>query len=156
MHSPIDKDTIAFLTFLALIVGGAWALYLFRKQTLVKRADWIASLHEKFYQNSTYSAVRLKIDQGVNIFKAETKHDDSLTVYLNFFQYVGALVELGQLSISEVDMIFGWEINALMKHEADAAKYLNENAYDRVLDIGEPILKMWQEAAEKKAKKKAQ
>lgn len=38
---------------------------------------------------------------------------EKLVDYLNFFEFISTLNEIGQLNIKEIDLVFGYYINAL-------------------------------------------
>ncbi|MFP5246391.1 MAG: hypothetical protein ACLGH0_06820 [Thermoanaerobaculia bacterium] len=104
------------------IAAGTIAVATYHRNARVRRAEWLSSLHAKFFETSTYKGIRqileAKGDGYVTLCKAladnQTNDDVELFVdYLNFFEFVGSLRELGQLSAEEIDRLFDYYLRQL-------------------------------------------
>jgi hypothetical protein len=122
----MDASTVAPYTRVLLdlfaIVAGTTAIATYRRNARVRRAEWLSSLHSKFFETSTYKRIRqileAKGESYVALCKAladnQTNDDVELFVdYLNFFEFVGSLRELGQLSSEEIDRLFDYYLRQL-------------------------------------------
>jgi hypothetical protein len=47
------------------VLGGAFALWTFRHTNRTRRAEWLASLHEQFFETDRYVKVRRVLDYAV-------------------------------------------------------------------------------------------
>ena len=109
------------------IVGGALALFQFWRANRTKRAEWLASLHEQFFEMGRYSRVRRTLDYALepdySTLKAavasEQPHDlaDELYRYLNFFEFLAGLRQLGQISKREILILFDYDLRMVRRHD---------------------------------------
>src|SRR5215213_10150888 len=104
------------------IIGGTIAIATYRRNARVRRAEWLSSLHSKFFETPTYKRIRQVLEARDERFVAlrqavadnQTNDDVELFVdYLNFFEFVGSLRELGQLSTDEIDRLFDYYLKQL-------------------------------------------
>ena len=65
MDWSLAADAVKTIGALMAIVGGALALSQFRRANRTKRAEWLASLHEQFFEMGRYSRVRRALDYAV-------------------------------------------------------------------------------------------
>lgn len=104
------------------ILGGTIAIATYRRNARVRRAEWLSSLHSKFFETTTYKRIRQILEakdlRFVSLRQAvtdnQTNEDVELFVdYLNFFEFVASLHELGQLSREEIDRLFDYYLKQL-------------------------------------------
>ncbi len=111
------------LVFWILSLAGifiAWRT--FQQNTHLKRAEWLRSLFEKFYESDHYKEIRWKIDNG-SIQQDLEKNpalEEKLVDYLNFFEFIASLWTLKQLSKREVCMLFEYYLKIIKNSD-----YLN-------------------------------
>lgn len=114
--------------------GGAVALlgipitYLaYNRSVQTKRAQWLASLHENFFETDRYNEIRRVLDyaeepsyaQLAAAVAAGTYHPiaDELWRYLNFFEFLAGLRQLGQISDKEIIRLFDYDLRLIRKQE---------------------------------------
>ena len=104
------------------VVGGSIAIATYRRNVRLKRAEWLSNLHSKFFEAPTYKRIRQILESRGSEYAAlrqslsdnQTNPDVELFVdYLNFFEFVGGLSELGQLSEREIDRLFDYYLKQL-------------------------------------------
>ena len=108
--------------------GGAagFALYTYHRSQRQRRAEWLDSLYVRFYEQPPYKRMRRLLDYGTQpdltqLCTAvesgiETDACEELVNYLNFFEFLGSLKALGQISDREMDMLFEYYIRQLNDH----------------------------------------
>lgn len=113
---------------LSAIIGGALAILTFWRTANVRRAEWLSSLHTKFFETSTYKEIRRVLDSseadpGLSSLRAAIVADEtsglveSFVDYLNFFEFVATLRRLGQLKPKEIQMLFHYYLRLLCRHD---------------------------------------
>ena len=102
---------------IAAVAAFFWGIYVYFTNSRLRRAEWIASLYEKFYESKDLKAVRDKLDCGTspsaeieNLIKEEPR---DFTDYLNFFEFVAVLQKSRQLTDSEIEDLFGYYLDCL-------------------------------------------
>jgi hypothetical protein len=116
-----------FLKFSAL-VGGALAILTFWRTAKVRRAEWLSSLHTKFFEGSGYKEIRRILDgndtdpdfsqlRSSIAARQSTSLVDAFDDYLNFFEFVATLRKLRQLKPREISMMFDYYLRLLCKHD---------------------------------------
>ena len=86
---------------LVAVLGGPLAYLTYRRSVRTKRAEWLASLHEKFFETDRYAQVRRALDyhrepEYSDLARAVAAGDyhplaDELYRYLNFFEFLAGL-----------------------------------------------------------------
>lgn len=111
---------------LVAVVAPLIALFTYRKNAKTKRAEWLSTLHAKFFESTNYKRVRGIIDYAPPalatlqecISSGEYNElAESFVDYLNFFEFIASLWKLGQLDIDEVAMLFEYYLNNLATHK---------------------------------------
>ena len=94
-----------------------WGIYVYFTNSRLRRAEWLASLYEKFYESNNLKAVRDVLDCGTaptleieNLVKEESR---DFTDYLNFFEFVAVLQKSRQLTDQEIEDLFGYYLDCL-------------------------------------------
>lgn len=110
----------------------AWGQY--RANSRVQRAQWLASLFEKFYEKDVYREVRGLIESAnEDDFLSRVDDDPDIeqkwTDYLNFFEFLAYLQEIGELKRDDINAMFRYWIDSLgrPKFEGYMMKYGYEN-----------------------------
>jgi hypothetical protein len=108
------------------IAGGWFALWTFVHASRTRRAEWLASLHEKFFEMDRYVRVRRVLDyrsepqyeELSRAVAAEQPHEltDELYRYLNFFEFLASLRRLRQISDKEMLALFEYDLRMLGDH----------------------------------------
>jgi hypothetical protein len=117
------------LSGIGIILAGS-TYYYNRK---LKRAEWLKSLFEKFYQNSDYKDVRKwidfdKDDKLLQIALSEDKghvNEEKLADFLNFFEFIATLESEHQITLSEIRKLFAYYIK-LIKTTPKCTEYIVE------------------------------
>ncbi len=113
----------------ALLAVGAFAAYrTYRTNLRVRRAEWLSSLYETFYVKPELKEIRAVLDYPGA--KRERLHDciasdpdnstelEPLVDYLNFFEFIAVLRKKKQLSVEEIQLMFGYYLGELAKDPA--------------------------------------
>jgi len=119
------------------------AFLTYRSNARVNHGRWLLSLYEKFYEEAHYKPVRALLDYGGpseldRIRRALENHDnveleEQVVDYLNFFEFIAQLRELKELTEKEIDGLFQYYVELLLKHDF-LAKYIREQGFERLRD----------------------
>ena len=106
--SLFQKIQIAFWILSLIGIFIAWTT--FRQNTKLRRAEWLRSLFEKFYESDHYKDIRSKIDSTTiqHDVSGNSLLEEKLVDYLNFFEFIASLWKLKQLKKNEVLMLFDY------------------------------------------------
>lgn len=120
-------DIIRTVAALFAVFGGLLALFTFHRATRTRRAEWLASLHEKFFETDRYHRIREVLDyrhepeytELAQAVAAGVHHKlaDDLHRYLNFFELLGSLRTLKQVSDREILALFEYDLTMLRQHQ---------------------------------------
>jgi hypothetical protein len=127
------------------LVAGAGALVAvivavvnYRNQTRLKQADWLKSLFEKFFENSTYKEVRVWLDYGtlherltVNDAALRQVHEEQFTDFLNFFEFIGVLYAHRHLSLAQVCDVFDYYLKKIAA-DADCREWIDQYSFEKL------------------------
>jgi hypothetical protein len=132
-----DWKTVVEMAYqIVAILAALAALYLYRRNSRLERSRWATTLFEKFYENGRYKEVRSLLDnpaESSQIADIVLKDDAKFTDYLNFFEYVAFLKESKQLREQEVEVLFGYFLDCLQRHERVLAYIRDpENGYEKL------------------------
>jgi len=122
------------------LVGVAVAALTFWRTAKVRRAEWLSSLHTKFYEGSGYKRIRrildnAKTEPGFAQLRSAIESGQSTDVveefedYLNFFEFVATLRNLGQLRSAEITMMFDYYLRLLREHTF-IVNYIREYGFE--------------------------
>src|SRR5213075_2951472 len=111
-----DAALLDVLLRASTLIGGALAVWTFWRTAKVRRAEWLSSLHTKFYESTNYKHIRATLDYQTepDFSRLQTLivsgvHDllvEEFVDYLNFFEFVASLCRLHQLKVGETLMLF--------------------------------------------------
>src|SRR5215211_2448124 len=84
---------IEILKTIAAVIAAAaavWGIYVYFSNSRLRRAEWIASMYEKFYEQAEPKDIREALDCGgsnsANISRFINEEPREFTDYLNFFE----------------------------------------------------------------------
>lgn len=130
-----------FLRDFAALGGGLFALFTYRQGQQQRRAEWLDNLYTRFYEQAQYKRIRRIIDYEIepdlsNLRMAIDSGTDAdvveeLVDYLNFFEFLGSLTDMGQLSKNEVSMMFEYYISRLNAH-AFVVTFVQTQGFERL------------------------
>src|SRR5882724_804001 len=93
---------------LVAVVAPVIALFTYRKNAKTKRAEWLSTLHARFFESSNYKRIRGIVDYELpelaTLRECVTSggYDELVELfvdYLNFFEFIASLWKLGQLDL---------------------------------------------------------
>jgi len=123
---PSPESIIRVVPQLVAVVAAIIALVTYRKNGKTKRAEWLLTLHAKFFESANYKRIRgiLDYEQPELATLREcvssgnyNELSELLVDYLNFFQFIASLWKMGQLDIEEVALLFEYYLNNLANHQ---------------------------------------
>ncbi len=147
MKEIVASIIIPGVAVLGAAVGGAITIYVYYRNSQLRRAEWLYSLFEKFFYQSRYSDIRrlLDYDNKQEVERLRTSlanHTDdqiegNLVDYLNFFEFIATLRQLRQLrqlSIQEIRMMFDYYLHRLGDYDFILV-YLKEQGFEGLIDL---------------------
>ncbi len=140
------------LEWLAKLVAGTGALVAvgvavvnYRAQTRLKQAEWLKSLFEKFFENSTYKEVRVWLDYGHLRARLTVEdpglreiNEEKFTDFLNFFEFIGVLYSRKHLTFDQVYDVFDYYLKKL-KSDADCQEWVGQYGFEKLKLILERV-----------------
>ncbi len=121
---------IQYLSLLFSVVSILLATLTYYRNMRLKRAEWLRSLFEKFYETERYKAIRFRLDNPEALQK-QGLEEEMLVDYLNFFEFIASLHKLGQIRKEEVLMLFRYYLK-LIENQVDIRTYIAENGFKRL------------------------
>ena len=101
MTWTILAEVLKALGGLIAVLSFPFALLTYARSVRTRRAEWLASLHEKFFESDRYREIRRVLDyrpepEYADLIKAITSQShhalaDELYRYLNFFEFLAGL-----------------------------------------------------------------
>ncbi|HVU95616.1 MAG TPA: hypothetical protein VHE34_10345 [Puia sp.] len=114
------------------------AAFSYRQQVRIRQAEWLKSLFEKFFENSTYKDVRSWLDYGVLHERLTVgdavlrqQNEEKFTDFLNFFEFVGVLHSRGHLPLDQVWDVFDYYLSK-MSTDADCREWIEKYGFERL------------------------
>jgi hypothetical protein len=145
----LDLTVISFdgvvRVILQLVAIGApiWALITYQRNARIKRAEWLSSLHGKFFESANYKKIRHILDyeppalstlrEGVEQGGSD-ELVESFVDYLNFFEFIASLWKLDQLRLDEVAMLFRYYLENLA-HHAFVTSFIQKNGFENLEEL---------------------
>ncbi len=134
------KDIAAIIGAIAALIGtigtliaAYFAYQVYKNNSNLERAEWLASVYEKFYEKDDLKEIReiLDCDDEISLEITKLIRDESakFTDYLNFFEFVAFLKKENQLKLSEVDALFGYYLDCLNRR-GDIRQYILKRGYE--------------------------
>ena len=131
-------------TIIATLVGAigvGFAVNSYRQSVRLKRAEWLQKLYQQLYELDRYRTVREILDYRPERELAEiyahlsdqSKDDmmDQLCYYLNFFEFVAGLVELKQIRMADLKLLFEYPLERIADDEQIMAS-LSQEGYEHL------------------------
>ncbi|MEX0701625.1 MAG: hypothetical protein WD069_05955 [Planctomycetales bacterium] len=141
MANDISSVMLPWLALGGAAIGGMFSLYFWRCTVKTRRAEWLHSLYSKFYEEGFYKNTRILLDYrpAADIDKLYRGLDEGcypeicepLVDYLNFFEFIAGLWMMGQLSLSEVRMLFQYYIELLVAHPP-VIKFIDAQGFENL------------------------
>lgn len=129
------------------IIGGSFGLYIYYRNSQLRRAEWLYSLFDKFFYQDRYADIRQMLDnydpallskfEGALATGANKNLEEKLVDYLNFFEFVATLWRLKQLSIEEIQMMFEYYVRQLFEYPFIMTYLENEGFEGLVMLVAE-------------------
>ena len=123
---------------LGAVLAVTVAVINYRAQTRLKQAEWLKSLFEKFFENSTYKEVRTWLDYGrlhgrltSEDAVAREASEEKFTDFLNFFEFIGVLHSRNHLTMEQVYDVFGYYL-VKIKGDADCQEWINQYSFEKL------------------------
>ena len=110
------------VVFWAITALGVWLSWrTFKANQKIKRAEWLKSLYEKFYESELYKEVRKWIDfeklDSELLNDPNNSKEEKLTDFLNFFEFIASLEKMKQLKIDEIQDLFSYYLTRIRQSE---------------------------------------
>jgi hypothetical protein len=110
----------------------------YRSQTQIKRAEWVKSLFEKFFETPIYKEVRVWLDyneltEKLNISdeKERRVNEEKFTDFLNFFEFIGVLYSRHQLSFDQVYEVFDYYLKKI-KDDPNCQVWIDKYGFENL------------------------
>jgi len=104
-------------------------------QTRLKRAEWVKSLFEKFFESSVYKEVRGWLDYdelpGKLSGPNQRENEEKFTDFLNFFEFIGVLYSRRQIKFEEVYEIFDYYLKKI-KDEPNCQVWIEKYSFEKL------------------------
>jgi hypothetical protein len=120
------------------LVAVVVAVINYRAQTKLKQADWLKSLYEKFFENSTHKEVRIWLDYGtlheqltVSDATVRQVNEEKFTDFLNFFEFIGVLYTRRHLTFEQVYDVFDYYLNKI-NVDADCQEWIDRYNFEKL------------------------
>jgi len=129
------KDLFTIIGVILTAIGVIWAVYVYRRNSSLERVKWISNLYEKFYEQDDLKIVREILDcdctpdklskEEKEVSLIVEKETGEFTDYLNFFELIAFLKKNNQITIEQVNDLFGYYLQCLGRHQ-DVRKYIRD------------------------------
>lgn len=104
-------------------------------QTKIKRAEWVKSLFEKFFETPIYKEVRGWLDYDELTEKLtgpdQRANEEKFTDFLNFFEFIGVLYSRGQIKEKEVDEVFDYYLKKI-KDDPNCRVWIDRYGFEKL------------------------
>jgi hypothetical protein len=122
-ESEMLRAVVEIIGIALTLAGYFWALWTYRQSLMLQRAKWVKDLYDKFYEHSELKKVRdlLDSDDHQQIRSIVAEEGPAFTDYLNFFEFLGYLLESKQIKAEEIRGLFDYYLRNLKRNEAVAA-----------------------------------
>lgn len=136
MESLLELLQAALL--LVSIFGGTVAVITYRRDSSRRRAQWLQSFYEKFFEKPEYKKIRFILDyqppeyeeiRAVLESDAADERAEDVVDYLNFFEFMASLWRLGQISFEDICMLFDYYLRNLNSHDW-LRKFVHEQGFE--------------------------
>jgi hypothetical protein len=129
----------ATLSAVGTAVAAGFAAFFYRRNSALERAKWASNLYEKFYEAPTLKQMRDRLDcfnDSDCVNEIVIREEPAFTDYLNFFEFIAFLRASKQLKDSEVEVLFGYYLDCLSRHDRVKQYIANaENGYEGLRNL---------------------
>ena len=133
---PIHWIQAAFYLFAIIGIWLSWKT--FKSNQRVRRAEWLQSLFERFYEKDTYKDARRWIDfkmlEKELADDPEHRKEEKLADFLNFFEFIATLEKMKQLSLVEIKLLFAYYLGTI-KESAFCMEYVRQSGYKNLNNL---------------------
>ena len=141
MYTAYALALIEILAKIAAGVGVLMAALTYYNQVRIKRAEWLKSLFEKFFENPTYKDVRGWLDYNelteklsVSDEREKRINEEKFTDFLNFFEFIGVLYSRNQLTYTQVRDVFEYYLKKIAL-DADCRRWIDQYGFEKLKDL---------------------
>ena len=102
------------------VTAAGFAAFVYQRNSTFERAKWASGLYEKFYEATNLKQVRDKLDCPNDldlVNEIVIREEADFTDYLNFFEFIAFLKTSKQLKNSEIEVLFGYYLDCLNRHD---------------------------------------
>jgi hypothetical protein len=133
---------------LAAILAGFLAISDYRTRVLAEKSKWFLQLYEKLFEGGQFKDVRRKLDYGdtdeikmliqrdeqsLEFTEAQQAKFDAFTDYLNFFEFIARLKEIGQLTSDDINATFNYYLILLTgPRNPEIRQYLKKEGFENL------------------------
>lgn len=110
----------ATISAVGTALAAGFAAFVYRRNSALERARWASSLYEKFYEAIALKQMRDKLDcmnDSDSVNEIVIREEPGFTDYLNFFEFIAFLKTSKQLKDSEIEVLFGYYLDCLNRHD---------------------------------------
>lgn len=113
----LDVSIKMFAAAVAAISAG-FAVQTYARNTRTKAAEFLVSLHKAFFVDATYQAMKELLDcsgeeEKRRLATAVDEESAAFTDFLNFFELVAYLTEIGTLTMDDTNALLGYYLDKL-------------------------------------------
>ena len=143
------KEFAGVIELGVVAIGATIALLTYRKDSRLRRSEWLYRLYKQFYENNGFDPVRRLLDYAPPMDIAQLKADlanndgtdlhEAFVDYLNFFEFIAIQMKYKNIRRDEVLDMFDYYIRRLGDHTfiVDYIKtYGFENLEDLLVSLG--------------------
>ena len=125
------QELLDALVSIVTIVGGAAVVWVYYRDHLRKKAEWMHQLYGKFFENAQFKKIRRTMDhKGITEDWLKTEaNEEQLVDYLNFFEYIASLHTMGQISQEEIERMFDYYLK-LMSDRPVVREYIRNWGFE--------------------------
>jgi hypothetical protein len=143
MEDLFLKVVIPSVGLILAVIGGCITIRTYLRTAKTRRAEWLFSLYSKFYEDEKghYKEIRSILDYGpkdqldkLRQCLKEGGNDElaeKLVNYLNFFEFVGSLWKLNQLSIQEIHFLFDYYLRLIDRYP-EVISFVKEYGFENL------------------------
>lgn len=133
---------------LAAVLGGSLALKDYRARAVAEKSKWLLQLYEKMFEEGQFKEVRRKLDyddtdeikalikadlEGIEFTSDQQVKFDNFTDYLNFFELIAHLRDIGQLTSEDMSATFDYYLKLLIrKKNPEIRQYLRKEGFENL------------------------
>lgn len=148
------KLIVEILFYIISSIAFIITVFTYTNSIKIKKAEWLSSLSEKFYQNNHYKDIRrildypeknpdfdklkLAINRVINneyiLDSKEISLLEEFVNFLNFFELMGTLEQLGQLKYNEIRLMFDYYLQ-LLKSMDNVESFLKHEGFKFTLSL---------------------